>query len=200
MRERAGDAAEITLYVSRFTSPLPRSFYAASAALVAPRLLGHWLLRRTPEGFSGGLIVETEAYLADDPACHAFKGETVRNRSMFGPAGRAYVYFIYGNHWCFNAVCRPPGIGEAVLVRALEPTFGAAWMQGRRPVAREVELSNGPAKLCQALAIDRRMPAICSLSFAVGAIGCASRYSRFATSVAASRASKASSRPSLLPK
>src|SRR5688572_539978 len=88
-------------------APLPQSFYAPSAEAVAPRLLGHWLVRAMPTGFSGGLIVETEAYLAKDPACHGFKRETPRNRSMYGLPGRAYVYFIYGNHWCFNAVCQP---------------------------------------------------------------------------------------------
>lgn len=137
-------------------TPLPAAFYEPSAELVAPLLLGHWLLRRTPTGFSGGLIVETEAYLAHDPACHGFKRETTRNRSMYGPPGRAYVYFIYGNHWCFNTVCRPAGIAEAVLVRAIEPTFGRDWMQQQRPTANPLQLTNGPAKLCAALAIDRK--------------------------------------------
>ena len=136
---------------------LPNSFYAPSAESVAPSLLGHWLIRLTPEGPSGGLVVEAEAYLAEDPACHAFRGETPRNRSMFGPPGRAYVYFIYGNHWCFNAVCRPAGVGEAVLVRAIEPCFGLPWMAARRPVVTPRDLTNGPAKLCAALDIDRRL-------------------------------------------
>ena len=140
-------------------APLPRSFYEPGAEAVAPRLLGHWLVRRTPAGFSGGLIVETEAYLAHDPASHGFKRETVRNRAMYGPPGHAYVYFIYGNHWCFNAVCRPAGVAEAVLVRAIEPLFGLRWMQEQRPVANPLHLTNGPAKFCAALAIDRSFDA-----------------------------------------
>ena len=135
--------------------PLPRAFYEPSAKEVAPQLLGHWLVRRTVDGLVGGCIVETEAYLREDPACHAFRGLTRRNAAMFGPAGRAYVYFIYGNHWCFNAVCRPEGVGEAVLIRAIEPAFGREWMERRRPGRTLIELTNGPGKFCQALAIDR---------------------------------------------
>jgi DNA-3-methyladenine glycosylase len=135
-------------------TPLPRSFYEPSAQEVAPQLLGHYLIRNSPEGPSGGLMVETEAYLADDPACHGFRRETPRNRAMYGPPGRAYVYFIYGNHWCFNAVCGPAGTAEAVLVRAIVPAFGLNWMRGNRAVNRPVDLTNGPAKLCAALQID----------------------------------------------
>jgi len=133
--------------------PLPRNFYEPSAATVAPQLLGHWLIRNTTAGPCGGVIVETEAYLPNDPASHAFNGETKRNRVMFGPPGHGYVYFIYGNHWCFNAVCRPAGHAEAVLVRALEPAFGLDALRRRRHVARELDLTNGPGKLCAALDI-----------------------------------------------
>jgi DNA-3-methyladenine glycosylase len=135
--------------------PLPRSFYEPSAEVVAPLLLGHWLIRNTPEGPCGGPIVETEAYLSDDPACHAAPGKTVRNRSMWGTPGRSYVYLIYGFHFCFNAVCRPAGIAEAVLVRAIEPAVGEKLMQQQRPVATLRHLTGGPGKLCSALNIER---------------------------------------------
>ena len=140
--------------------PLPRSIYRPAADVVAPRLLGHWLVRNTTEGLCGGLIVETEAYLADDPACHGFNGETKRNRSMFGPPGHAYVYFIYGNHFCVNAVCRPRGRGEAVLIRAIEVNFGEAMMRRRRPVARRELLTSGPGRLCAALDITRALDGV----------------------------------------
>ena len=134
---------------------LPRNFYEPSARRVAPRLLGHLLVRSTTRGFIGGIIVETEAYLENDPACHAYRGPTNRNRAMFGPPGRAYVYFIYGNHWCFNAVCRGSGVGEAVLIRAIEPVFGLEAMNENRAVSRRRDLTSGPAKLCESMAIDR---------------------------------------------
>ena len=134
--------------------PLPQSFYEPSAATVARRLLGHWLIHETPEGFCGGPIVETEAYLVGDPASHCFAGETARNRVMYGPPGRAYVYFIYGAHFCVNAVCRPPGQAEAVLIRAIEAEFGEDHMRKNRMTAKTTLLTNGPGKLCVALGID----------------------------------------------
>ena len=137
--------------------PLPREFYEPSAKVVAKRLLGHWLVRRTEEGFAGGPIVEAEAYITNDPGCHAFVGPTNRNRSMFGPPGCAYVYLIYGFYHCFNTVCRAQGVGEAVLVRAIEAEFGAEWMKRNRPVEKATQLTSGPGKICVALKMDRKL-------------------------------------------
>lgn len=137
--------------------PFERSFYEPSAKAVAPRLLGHWLLRRVGEVLCGGLIVETEAYLVGDPACHGAPGPTARNQALFGPAGHAYVYLIYGMHFCVNAVCRPPGVAEAVLIRALEPVAGLEMMRRSRKRTLAKDLTSGPAKLCQAMAIDLRL-------------------------------------------
>jgi len=141
-------------------TPLPRAFYEPSAEPVAPRLLGHWLIRNTPEGPCGGPIVETEAYLRDDPACHGARGLTQRNRVMFGPPGHGYVYLIYGMHFCVNTVCCQPGIAEAVLIRAIEPEWGVEWMRRRRHVPKATELTNGPAKLCAALDIRRELDGV----------------------------------------
>jgi DNA-3-methyladenine glycosylase len=135
--------------------PLPRVFYQPSARVVAPALLGHWLVRRTPEGPAGGPIVETEAYIVGDAACHAAPGLTQRNHVMFGPPGHAYVYFIYGCHFCVNAVCQPHGTAEAVLIRAVEAAFGLSFLLRQRTVREERNLTNGPAKLCEAMGINR---------------------------------------------
>ena len=137
--------------------PLPREFYLPSAKVVAPRLLGHYLLRRTPHGLAGGPIVETEAYIKNDPACHGYIGPTNRNRVMFGPPGRAYVYLIYGFYNCFNTVCCPEHHGEAVLIRAIEATLDPNWMRANRPAEKETALTSGPGKLCVALNIDRSL-------------------------------------------
>ena len=140
--------------------PFPRTFFNPSAAIAAPRLLGHVLVRQTPKGTMTSLIVETEAYVVDDPACHGYGGESQRNRSMYGPPGHAYVYFIYGVYWCVNAVCRPKGIAEAVLIRAVEPLAGMNLMREHRPVAHDKQLTNGPGKLCTALAINRTLDGV----------------------------------------
>jgi len=141
---------------ARFGRALPVSFYDRPTELVARDLLGAVIECVTPAGAAAGRIVETEAYLGpDDPACHAVAGRTERTWHLHGPPGVAYVYFIYGVHWCFNAVTREVGHGSAVLVRALEPVAGIDLMRERRgSVRRDADLTNGPGKLCQALGID----------------------------------------------
>jgi len=135
---------------------LPRSFYAQETLVVAKELLGKYLVRRTSEGDIVAKIVEVEAYRgADDPASHAYKGITERNRPMFGEPGCAYVYFIYGNHYCLNVTTERRGVPGAVLIRAVEIVDGLELAHKNRKARSNIDLSNGPGKLTKALNITR---------------------------------------------
>lgn len=133
---------------------LNRSFYAQNAITVAQKLLGTHLVHQSPQGKVVGKIIETESYLGiEDSASHSFKGKTKRNEVMFGPPGFAYIYFTYGMHYCFNVVTGKKGIGEAVLIRSLEPVMGIELMKQRRKTENIYNLCSGPAKLVQAMGI-----------------------------------------------
>ncbi len=138
---------------------LKRDFFDRETELVARELLGKIIECRTSGGLASGTIVETEAYVGEhDPACHAAVGRTGRTEPLYGRPGSSYVYFIYGMHWCFNAVTRGEGLPSAVLVRAVEPVSGVELMRERRGSRiRGVSVTNGPGKLCEALGIDGSM-------------------------------------------
>lgn len=139
---------------------LPAGFYRRPTLDVAADLIGKVLVRSGGRGGGfrlSGTIVETEAYIGeDDLACHASRGRTARTAVMYGPAGRSYVYLIYGMYCCLNAVTEDPGFPAAVLIRAIEPLEGIErMMRNRNGNKRTTELGSGPGKLCQAMAIDR---------------------------------------------
>ena len=140
---------------------LPRAFYQRETEIVAREMLGTVLECETEDGLTSGIIVETEAYLGEhDLACHAAAGRTARTEPLYGPPGTSYVYFIYGMYWCFNAVTREVDLPSAVLVRALEPLEGIPLMHKRRPrIKNDIDLTNGPGKLCTALGIDGSLSA-----------------------------------------
>ena len=131
-------------------------FLAGPASEVAPRLLGCILEREIDGQLVCVRIVETEAYDETDAASHSYKGRTPRTDIMFGPAGHLYVYFTYGMHYCCNVVTGKQGTGAAVLIRAVEPIDGVAVLEERR-MRSGVEVTNGPAKLCKALGIDKEL-------------------------------------------
>lgn len=144
------------------TDRLQRDDFAIPAVELAPALLGTRLIRILDDGTRlSGRIVETEAYVGvKDRASHAFNARrTPRNQAMYASPGIAYVYFTYGMHWCFNVVCAAFDVPEAVLVRAIQPEEGLDAMRTRRGGARDLDLCRGPARLCQALAIDRALNA-----------------------------------------
>lgn len=137
------------------TDLLPRSFYLSPTVEVARELLGKLVVRILPDGERlSGIIVETEAYVTGDPASHAFRGQTPRNAAMFGAPGHAYVYISYGMHSMLNLTTQPEGVGEAVLIRAIEPVDGVDRMRDLRGgIESRYLLTNGPGKLGQALAL-----------------------------------------------
>jgi DNA-3-methyladenine glycosylase len=147
--------------VGELHKPLSRDFYARDPRTVSRDLLGKVLVRRERRNLLAARIVEVEAYLGEgDPAAHAAAGRTPRNDVLFGPPGHSYVYFIYGNHWCFNVSCLPDGIAGGVLFRALEPLAGSEEMAQARGVSIEGEgnlrkLTSGPGRLAEAFGITR---------------------------------------------
>jgi DNA-3-methyladenine glycosylase len=137
---------------------IDRSFCQQPTIQVARQLLGKYLIRKHPAGKTVGRIVETEAYVGPhDLACHASRGRTARTEIMFGRAGYAYVYFIYGVYYCLNIVTEEVDHASAVLIRALEPVHGIELMQRRRRTEETRNLASGPGKLCQAFAIDKAL-------------------------------------------
>jgi len=135
---------------------LPQKFYNRNVVQVAKDLLGMRLVRNFDSSYVSGIICETEAYDGiSDLACHARVGKTPRTAVMFGPAGRAYVYFTYGMHWCFNVVAGEENYAAAVLIRAIIPEQGLDIIANRRPGVDQKQWTNGPAKLTKALMIDK---------------------------------------------
>jgi DNA-3-methyladenine glycosylase len=142
---------------------IPRNFFERSPKLVGPELLGKLLVHRTERGVIAGRIVEAEAYLGPhndppDPAAHAHRGPTPRNQVLFGPAGHAYVYSIYGMYFCMNISCEIEGQAGCVLLRALEPVAGLDLMAKNRDLEEDASprlLTSGPSRLCQALGLTR---------------------------------------------
>jgi DNA-3-methyladenine glycosylase len=137
---------------------LARNFYGQPTVQAAQMLLGKYLVRVHPDGVTTGMILETEAYVGlEDKASHASRGRTLRNAVMFGPAGFAYVYVIYGMHHCLNAVTEQEGYPAAILIRAVQPCEGLELMRARRRKEDSRLLANGPGNLCQAFGIERAL-------------------------------------------
>jgi DNA-3-methyladenine glycosylase len=137
---------------------LARNFYGQPTVQAAQMLLGKYLVRVHPDGVTTGMILETEAYVGlEDKASHASRGRTPRNAVMFGPAGFAYVYVIYGMHHCLNAVTEQEGYPAAILIRAVQPCEGLELMRARRRKEDSRLLANGPGNLCQAFGIERAL-------------------------------------------
>jgi len=150
--------------------PLPRAFFARDPRRVGRELLGKVLVRQDGDGRLTARIVEVEAYLGrNDPAAHAFSGRTERNAVLFGPPGYAYVYFIYGNHYCLNVSCRQEGDGGGVLFRAVEPLTGVEQMAREREITVQTPrdlrlLTSGPGRMAEAFGITRARDNGCDLT------------------------------------
>jgi len=151
----------LTTPLTQLRTPLAREFYDRDPRRVSGELLGKVLVRRERSQFRAARIVEVEAYLGeDDPAAHSFAGRTPRNAVLFGPPGYAYVYFIYGNHYCLNVSCLPDGVAGGILFRAAEPLVGLDEMARSRGVSilstRDLrKLTSGPGRLAEAFGITR---------------------------------------------
>ncbi|MBL7128368.1 MAG: DNA-3-methyladenine glycosylase [Ignavibacteria bacterium] len=139
--------------------PLPRKFYHQDTVTVSQNLLGKIIVRKIRNKLLAAKIVETEAYIGEhDPACHAYQKITNRSSTLYEIGGTVYVYFIYGNYYCFNIVTEEKGVGCAVLIRAVEPLQGIDTMKKYRPSAKSLhELTNGPSKFCLTFNIDRTL-------------------------------------------
>jgi len=137
--------------------PLAREELPVDTAALARYLIGKRVVRKLPEGIVSGRVVETEAYVIDDAAGHAYRGMTPRNRSLFLERGHAYVYLAYGVSWMLNVSSETEGVGAGVLIRALEPIEGIAIMATNRATERRRDLARGPGRLAEALRIDRSL-------------------------------------------
>jgi DNA-3-methyladenine glycosylase len=158
---RGGNLKSTKVQREKFRIPLPRKFFARDPRIVSRDLLGKVLVRLQNRKLLAGRIVEVEAYLGEhDPAAHSAAGRTARNAVLFGPPGHSYVYFIYGNHYCFNVSCLPDGQAGGVLFRALQPLLGIEEMAKAREVSINKpadlrKLASGPGRLAEALGITR---------------------------------------------
>ncbi len=174
---RGRGALRAKLFCMASLRPLPKHFFARKPRQVARELLGKVLVRREEHGSTlSARIVEVEAYLGErDPAAHAAAGKTLRNAVIFGPPGHAYVYFIYGNHYCLNVSCEPEGLAGCVLFRALEPLTGIEEMARARSLELRGpkdwwKLTSGPGRLCEAFGITRARDNGCDLTTTAGTL------------------------------
>src|SRR5579872_2352028 len=164
------------VFESSLSEALPREFYDRDPRTVSRELLGKVLVRKQRKNLLIARVVEVEAYLgAEDAAAHSAAGKTARNAVLFGPPGYAYVYFIYGNHYCLNVSCEPEGVAGGVLFRALEPLSGIAAMARGRGIKLESDrdlrkLTSGPGRLCEAFCITRDRDNGCDLTDPKGSL------------------------------